>query len=76
MKWVSGDFPDSQQTNGRPGWEPPLLDLADLFEPDKYGKQRDALVKYYNGDAKKAAEYLDASGEYHMLLGVFRLDLS
>lgn len=63
---------EGRTSNGRPVWEPPVLDLQDLSDLEKHGKQRKALIKYYKGNPVKVTKFMDIYAEES--LGVTYLD--
>lgn len=60
-------LPSHPRSDGRPAYEPPILNYA-LQLDDEYQKQRDALLKYYEGDVGKTTKYLDTNVEHLLLL--------
>lgn len=51
-----------RNADGRPVWEPPILDHSDLIG-DEYHKKREALTKFAGNDVAKTTKVLDILDE-------------
>lgn len=60
-------LPDDLRVNGRLIWEPPILDYRSLTDPEKNVKERDAFIKFYDGDVARGTDAWDAITECYIL---------
>lgn len=59
-------LPLDRNLDGRPVWEPPILDYSDLIE-EEYEQKRKAVLKYYRNDVVRATAFIDTDTETHLL---------
>lgn len=59
-------LPTTQNVDGRPVWEPPVLDYSELID-EAYEKKREAMVKFTNNDVARATEIMDVDTEVELL---------
>lgn len=51
--WLPRDLPQTPNADGRPVWEPPVLNFTYLIG-EEYEKKAEAVMKHYRNDAAKA----------------------
>lgn len=52
--------------DGRPVWEPPILDYSEWIG-EKYEKKREAMLKWTNGDVARTTDIMDVDTEFDLL---------
>lgn len=64
--WTVHELPTTLNADGRPFWEPPLLDLSHLIG-EEFEKRKLAMLKLTENDVSLITDFLDAFEE-HMVL--------
>ena len=55
-------LPSGRNVDGRPVWEPPILDYSNLTG-DEYHKKKEALMKFTGDDVARTTKLLDILDE-------------
>lgn len=63
---ASCGLPATRNIDGRPVWEPPILNYSDLIDKE-YEKLREEVLKYSGDDVVRTTEILDARTELEAL---------
>lgn len=67
---MSRSLPDARNVDGRPIWEPPILDYSHLIDTEHgqpYTKQREAVLVFTGQDVVRATAILDQHEESELL---------
>lgn len=59
--------PNDLRVDGRPIWEPPILDYRPLTDSEDSVKERDDFIKFYGGDVARGTDAWDAITECYIL---------
>lgn len=59
-------LPEGKNFEGRPIWEPLILDYSSLIGED-YEQKWKAVLTHFNNDVAKTTKYFDFHGEYELL---------
>ena len=57
----------SRNIDGRPVWEPPILNYTDLIDDETNTKRREAVMQYTNNDIAKTTDIMDVYTELRLL---------
>lgn len=64
---VRAPWPEGRDRNGRPVWEPPILDYSRYIDQEDYDNQRKVVLKRYEGDVVQTTKFLDAHLDFRIL---------
>lgn len=65
--WTPHTLPDSKNADGRPVWEPPILEYSAIIG-EEFVKKRKAMMEYTGNDVVKTTQFMDVDSEYDVLL--------
>lgn len=58
--WTRRALPENGNVEGRPVWEPPMLNYSHLID-EEYEQKRGAVLEYFSNDVTKTTSFMDAS---------------
>lgn len=61
-------LPTCVRIDGRPVWEPPILDYSELIDEEEDEKKREAVMKYTGRDPARTTTIMDTFTENRMLV--------